>query len=70
MEADSVGMLGWRPASWGGKSSVAALAPRGQFCFPLLLLWPMALLGCYFWVIVALAVPCMNPWMWFLFIMR
>lgn len=57
IKAESVGMPGWRPASRGGESSVAALAPRGQFCFPLLLLRPMALLSCYFWVIVALAVP-------------
>lgn len=57
MEAESVGMPGWRPASRGGESSVAALAPRGQFCFPLLLLRPVALLSCCFWVIVAPAVP-------------
>lgn len=57
MEAESVGMPGWRPASRGGESSVAALAPRGQLCFPLLLLQPVALLSCCFWVIEALAVP-------------
>lgn len=33
MEAESVGMPGWRPASRGGESSVAVLAPRGQL-FP------------------------------------
>lgn len=51
----------------GGESSVATLAPREQFCFPVFLWRPTSLLSCYFWVIVALAVPvrirgCVSPY--------